>query len=151
MMVRGPQRLWNVLRTTTDWASVNDLAVAADMKNSRANARRLLRLWAAECLCERRDDGPKIPGAGAYYRGIAGMAPIAPRTRHPANGSGVVEWSMSGAEFGAIRQRLGLSLTGYGAALGFAGRRESVMRAVRRLEAGQSIIGPDLAAKARAL
>lgn len=49
---------------------------------------------------------------------------------------------MTGRQFAAIRQRLGLSLYDFGRALGYDGNRNTIQVAVKRYEAGGRDIPP---------
>lgn len=58
---------------------------------------------------------------------------------------------MRPAALKAIREASGLSVTEFGAALGYSGDRRNISRTVRRLEAGDRDITPDVEAAALAL
>jgi DNA-binding transcriptional regulator YiaG len=58
---------------------------------------------------------------------------------------------MTGAELKAIRQELGLTLSGFGLALGYNGNKNTLSVAIRRLEAGTRKIPENVAKKATAL
>jgi transcriptional regulator with XRE-family HTH domain len=58
---------------------------------------------------------------------------------------------MTGAELKAIRQALGLTLSGFGLALGYQGNKNTLSVAIRRFEAGTREIPENVAAKATAL
>jgi transcriptional regulator with XRE-family HTH domain len=58
---------------------------------------------------------------------------------------------MTGAELKAIRQALGLTLSGFGKALGYQGSKNTLSVAIRRFEAGTREIPENVAAKATAL
>jgi transcriptional regulator with XRE-family HTH domain len=55
---------------------------------------------------------------------------------------------MTGAELKAIRQELGLTLSGFGLALGYNGNKNVLSVAIRRLEAGTREIPENVAVKA---
>jgi DNA-binding transcriptional regulator YiaG len=55
---------------------------------------------------------------------------------------------MTGAELKAIRQELGLTLSGFGLALGYHGSKNTLSVAIRRFEAGTRKIPENVAAKA---
>ena len=59
---------------------------------------------------------------------------------------------MTGHELQRLRRRSGLSLVAFGACLGVGGKRESVARAVRRLEGlAEQPLPPSTARMARAI
>jgi transcriptional regulator with XRE-family HTH domain len=55
---------------------------------------------------------------------------------------------MTGAELKAIRQALGLTLSGFGKALGYQGNKNTLSVAVRRMESDRRQIPEDKAVKA---
>jgi transcriptional regulator with XRE-family HTH domain len=55
---------------------------------------------------------------------------------------------MTGAELKAIRQALGLTLSGFGQALGYRGNKNTLSVAIRRFEAGTREIPENVAHKA---
>jgi transcriptional regulator with XRE-family HTH domain len=58
---------------------------------------------------------------------------------------------MTGAELKAIRQQLGLTLSGFGRALGYAGNKNTLSVAIRRFEAGTREVPENIADRAYAM
>jgi transcriptional regulator with XRE-family HTH domain len=55
---------------------------------------------------------------------------------------------MTGAELKAIRQQLGLTLSGFGRALGYQGNKNTLSVAIRRFESGARGIPDNVATRA---
>jgi DNA-binding transcriptional regulator YiaG len=58
---------------------------------------------------------------------------------------------MTGAELKAIRQQLGLTLSGFGRALGYAGNKNTLSVAIRRFEAGTREVPENIADRVNTL